>query len=141
METPTPEDARRTLEQLAEDAAAVRYPPLPRWFFPVQALLVAALFLAQLLPPDAAPEVTLAAAACAFVLGLRYWLYRDGVAGVTPDVGDMGWYLAGILGTTVTCFVVAGTTEAWWVWIFGAAVAAGIVLWTGRSYARTYGHA
>jgi hypothetical protein len=138
---PTPDEARRALAQLSEAETAVRYPPLPRWFFPAQALLVAGLFLAQLLPPDDAPKALFAAAVCAVVLGVRYWIYRDGVSGVTPDLRDMRWYLAGVVGTTVTCFVVGETTGAWWIWIAGAVVAAVIVLRTGYTYVKTYGHA
>ncbi len=36
METPSPQEARRALEQLAQDEDAVRYPPLPWWFFLAQ---------------------------------------------------------------------------------------------------------
>ena len=138
---PTPDEARQTLAQLSDDESAVRYPPLPRWFFPAQALLVTALFLTQLLPPDDAPKALFAVVVCAVVLGGRYWLFRDRVRGVTPDLQDMRWYLAGVLGTTVTCFVVGETTDAWWIWIAGAVVAAAIVLRTGSTYAKTYGHA
>lgn len=139
--TPTPDEARRALAQLSDAEDAVRYPPLPRWFFPAQALLVAGIFLTQLLPPDDAPKALFTVAVCGIVLGVRYWIYRDGVSGVTPDLRDMRWYLAGILGTTVTCFVVGETTDAWWIWIAGALVAAGIVLRTGSTYVKTYGHA
>jgi hypothetical protein len=84
-----------------------------------------------LLPEDA-PKAIFAVAVCAVVLGGRYRLFRDRVAGVTADLEDLTWCLAGVLGVTVTCFVVSETTDAWWVWIAGA-VAATIVLCTGRA--------
>ncbi|TKJ34587.1 hypothetical protein [Blastococcus sp. CCUG 61487] len=138
---PSPAEARETLAQLSADAGAVRYPPLPRWFFAVQSLLVAGFFLAQLLPPDDAPKASIALALCAVVLGARYWIYRDDVSGVTPSLRDMRWYLAGILGVTLACVVVDATTDARWVWAVGAVVVATIVLWTGRTYVATYGRA
>jgi hypothetical protein len=141
METPSPQDARRLLEQAAADAAAVRYPPLPRWFFFAQATLAAGVLLAQLLPPSDARHAAFAAAVAAIVLGGRYWLYRDGVAWVSPSPRDMLGFLAAVVGTVLTCLVVAETTGAEWIWIAGAVVVAGIVLGTGRAYRRTYGDA
>jgi hypothetical protein len=138
---PTPREARETLQQLSADTAAVRYPPLPRWFFAAQAALVAGICLAQLLPASDARKVMYAAAVAAIVLGGRYWLYRDGVSGVSPSLRDMGVFLVGVLGTVLACLVVAETTGAWWVWIVGAAVVAGIVLRTGHTYRKTYGDA
>jgi drug/metabolite transporter (DMT)-like permease len=139
--SPSPHDARETLQQLSADADAVRYPPLPRWFFLAQAALVAAICLAQLLPPSDARNATFAAAIAAIVLGGRYWLYRDGVSGVTPSLSDMGLFLAGVLGTVLGCLVVEETTGAWWIWIVGAVVVAGIVLGTGHNYRKAYGDA
>ena len=141
METPSPQDARAALDQLTADEAAVRYPPLPRWFFLVQATLAGGLLLAQLLPPADARPATVALAVAAVVLGGRYWLFRDRVSGVLPSSGDMLPFLAAILGTVLACVVVAGTTGAWWAWIVGAVVVAGIVLGTGRTYRRAYGDA
>jgi len=142
METPSAQDARSTLDQLAADEAAVRYPPLPRWFFPAQGVLIAGLLLAQLLPSTSdARSATAAVAVAAVVLGGRYWLFRDQVAGVQPSVRDMLPFLAAILGTVIACLVVDATTGAWWIWIIGAVVVAGIVLGTGRSYRKTYGDA
>ncbi|NEK58157.1 hypothetical protein GCU56_09755 [Geodermatophilus sabuli] len=141
METPSPQDARAMLDQLAADETAVRYPPLPRWFFPAQAALTAALLLAQTLPPSDARPATFAVAVAAIVLGGRYWVFRDQVAGVRPSAGDMLPFLGGVLGAVVVCLVVQETTGAWWVWIPGAVVVAGIVLGTGRRYRETYGDA
>jgi hypothetical protein len=139
--SPSPREARETLRQLSEDEHAVRYPPLPRWFFLAQAALAAGVCLAQLLPPSDARNATFAAAVAAIVLGGRYWLYRDQVSGVWPSFGDMLPFLAAVLGTVLVCLVVAETTDAWWAWIIGAVVVAGVVLGTGRSYRKAYGDA
>ena len=141
METPSRRDARATLDQLTADENAVRYPPLPRWFFPAQAALTACLCLVQLLPPSDARNAMFALAVAAIVLGGRYWLFRDRVSGVLPSSSDMLPFLAAILGTVVACLVVEETTRAGWVWIVGAVVVGGIVLGTGRRYRRTYGDA
>jgi hypothetical protein len=141
METPSPQEARATLDQLSDDESAVRYPPLPRWFFAAQAAVVAGLCLAQLLPSSDSRNATFAVAVVALVLGGRYWLYRDQVAWVSPSLRDMLPFLAGLLGTVLACLVVEETTGAWWCWIVGAVVAAGIVLGTGHTYRKTYGDA
>ena len=141
METPSPHDARAQLAQVAADEAAVRYPPLPRWFFVTQAALAAGVLLAQLLPPSDARSATFGSAVAALVLGGRYWLFRDRVSGVWPSVRDMLPFLAAVVGAVLVCLVVAETTGAQWVWAVGAAVVAGTVLITGRAYRRTYGDA
>ena len=138
---PTADDARRTLRQLSSDEAAVRYPPLPRWFFLAQAVLVACLCLAQLLPPSDARNATFAVAVAAIVLGCRYWLYRDQVAWVSVPFRDMAPFLAAVLGVFLGCLVVAESTGARWMWIVGAVVVAGIVLGTGQRYRREFGDA
>jgi hypothetical protein len=137
--SPSPREARETLQQLSQDEHAVRYPPLPRWFFLALATLLAGLFLAQLLPPSDARNATYAVTVAAIVLGGRYWLIRDQVAWVSPSLRDMLPFLAALLGTALVCLVVAETTDAWWAWIVGAVVVAGVVLGTGRSYRQAYG--
>jgi hypothetical protein len=139
--SPSPREARETLQQLSSDAEAVRYPPLPRWFFLAQAVLAAGIFLAQLLAPSDARNATFAVTVAAVVLGGRYWFFRDQVFLVAPSARDMLPFFAGVLGTVLGCLLVAETTSAWWVWIVGAVVAAGIVLRTGHTYRKTYGDA
>lgn len=127
------------LEQLGRDEDAVRYPPLPRWFFPLQAAAVACLLLAQMLAPSDARHATFAVAVASVVLGARYWLDREGVSWVSVRLTDMIPFLASILATCVLCWVVADSTGAPWVWAVGAAVAAAVVLHTGRRYRRDFG--
>ncbi len=136
---PSPDEARRTLDELGEDESAVRYPPLPQWFFLVMAALVAGLALAQLLDSSDARMATFALAVVALVLASRYWLNRDGVSWASVSVTDMLPFLVGILGTFALCAVIAAATGASWVWIVGAVVAGGIVIRTGRTYRREFG--
>ena len=136
---PSPQQAREALRQLAADESAVRYPPIPRWFFLAQAAVVAALHLAQLLPSSDAGKATFAVAVVAVVLGNRYWLNRGGVSWVSPDLGDMVPFLVTVLGGFVACWVVSETTGVWWCWIVGAAVGAVVVLVTGHRYVREFG--
>ncbi|MEN0130857.1 MAG: hypothetical protein AAGC49_15580 [Brevundimonas sp.] len=136
---PSPDEAQRMLDQLARDERAVRYPPLPRWFFPVMATVVAGLALAQLLPSSDAHRATLALGVIALVVASRYWLNREGVSWASARFADTLTFLAGILGTFAVCWVVSSTTGAWWIWIVGALVAGGVVLRTGRTYRREFG--
>jgi hypothetical protein len=136
---PSPHEARQTLQQLAADESAVRYPPLPRWFFAAMAAVVAALYLARLLPPSDADQATFAVAVVAVVLGARYWLYRDGVSWVSVRPSDMVPFLAAVCGTYGMCWVVSAATGAWWCWIPGAVLAAAVVLRTGQAYRREFG--
>jgi len=136
---PSVDEARRTLQQLSADEDAVRYPPLPWWFFTGQALLLACLCLAQLLPPSDAPKATFAVAVAAMVLGATQWMNRDGVSWVSVRPGDMVPFMAALGAVVVGCLVVAETTGAWWVWTIGAAACAGIVLRHGHVYRRVHG--
>lgn len=137
---PPPDDEiKATLRQLGQDESAVRYPPLPRWFFLVMAALVAGLALARLLEPPETTRATLALGVVALVLGSRYWLHRDGVSWASASFTDMVPFLLGILGTFCVSAVIAATTGAWWIWIVGAVVAGGIVLRTGHAYRKEFG--
>lgn len=139
--SPTPDEARELLAQLAGDESAVRYPPLPRWFYPVMAALVAGLHLVRMLPSEGAAAATLGLGAVAVVLGSRHWLYRDGVTGVTPSLRDMLPFLVAMVASFAGCALLADATGATWVWVIGAAFAAAVVLLTGRAYRREYGDA
>ncbi|PJI85503.1 hypothetical protein CLV34_3017 [Luteimicrobium subarcticum] len=127
------------LEQLAHDESAVRYPPLPHWFFLAMAAVVAGLALVQLLPPGDAHRATLAIGAIALVLASRYWLNRDGVSWASARFADTMPFLLSILGIFAVSWVVSSTTSAWWIWIIGAVLAGGIVVRTGRAYRREFG--
>lgn len=136
---PTPRQARETLQQLAEDESAVRYPPIPLWFFIAQAAAVAGLYLAQLLPPSDASKATFVVAVVAIVLGSRFWLNRDGVSWSSVKPADMASFVAAILGIFALCWVISATAGAWWIWIVGAVVASGIVVVTGHRYRQEFG--
>ena len=136
---PSPQDALEALRQIAADEDAVRYPPIPRWFFVAMAAVVAALYLAQLLPPSDTSKATFAVAVVAVGLGSRYWFNRDGVSWVSPRVADMVPFLAAVLGTFALCWVLEVTTGAWWAGIAGAVVAGAVVLVTGHRYVREFG--
>jgi hypothetical protein len=136
---PSRDEAKQTLHQLGHDESAVRYPPLPRWFFLAMAALVAGLALVQLMAPPEAHKATLALGVIALVLASRYWLNRDGVSRASARFADTVPFLLGILGTFALSWVISAATGAWWIWIVGAAVAGGIVLRTGHSYRREFG--
>ena len=141
---PTPRDARELLRQLTDDENAVRYPPIPAWFFAVQAAAVAGLHLVRLLPESDAGRATqlvgIAAIALASgALGTKYWMNRNGIAWTSARFGDMVPFLAGVVGTYAASWVLAETTGAAWVWLVGAVVAGTIVLVTGARYRREFG--
>ena len=137
--SPSPDEAKQTLRQLGEDESAVRYPPLPQWFFPAMAALVAGLALAQMMEPSESHQATLGLGVVTLVLASRYWLNRDGVSWASARFADALPFLLGILGTFGFSWVFSATTGAWWIWIVGAVLAAGIVLHTGRRYRRVSG--
>jgi hypothetical protein len=139
--SPTPREAAETLRQLDHDARAVRYPPIPLWFFVVMAGLVGGLFLARLLPASDAHRATLALGVVALVLGSRYWLNRPGVSWTSLKLTDMVPFLLAIYGTFALCWIVATATGAVAVWVAGALVGGGVVLHTGLRYRREYGDA
>lgn len=141
LESPDPEEARRSLAGVRADEDSVRYPPLPAWFFAAMALIVAALFCAQLLGSADASSATLALAIVAVVLGTRMWLRRQDVGWVTPRLGDMASFLALLLGTFVACWAVSALADTRWVWPVGAVVGAVVVLRTGTAYRREFGDA
>lgn len=136
---PSRDEAAQTLHQLGQDESAVRYPPLPRWFYPAMAALVAGLALAQLMEPPDSHQATLALGVVTLVLASRYWMNRDGVSWASARFTDSLPFLLGILSTFALSWVISATTTAWWVWIVGAVVAGGIVLRTGRTYRREFG--
>jgi hypothetical protein len=137
---PTAREAREVLQQLGEDEDAVRYPPIPMWFFVVQAGAVAGILLAQLLGPSDAHQATVGVAVASIVLGSRYWLNRDGVSWVSVKLTDMAPFLAAVLGICAACWTFAATTGSRWVWIVGAIAAGAVVLHTGHRYRREFGH-
>lgn len=137
--SPSADEARETLQQLGQDENTVRYPPLPPWFFLAGAAIVAGLHLARLLPSSAASKLTPALGAVAILLASRHWLRRDGVSWTSAKLADMVPFLVAVLGPFVLCLVISSTTGAWWVWILGAAVAAGIVVRTGHTYRQAFG--
>lgn len=136
---PSRDEAELTLHQLGQDEGAVRYPPLPRWFFPVMAAVVAGLALAQLMEPHESHQVTLALGVIALVIASRYWMNREGVSWASARFTDSVPFLLGILGTFALSWVVSATTGASWVWIVGAVVAGGVVLRTGGAYRQEHG--
>lgn len=136
---PSHDEARQTLHQLSEDESAVRYPPLPRWFFLAMAAVVAGPALAQLMEPSESHQTTLALGVLALVLASRYWLNRVGVSWASARFADMVPFRLGILGTFALSGIILAATGAWWVWVVGAVVAGGIVIRTGHSYRRELG--
>ena len=141
-EPPSAREAREAREALvlaSDGEDAVRYPPLPRWFFTTQAALMAALFLAQLLPsPDSSSQASFALAVAAVVLAATQWLNRPGVSWVQVRVRDLVPFTVALLGIFLGCLVVIETTSAWWVWIIGAVASATVVLRTGRAYGQAF---
>lgn len=135
---PSRDEVVQTLHQLGQDESAVRYPPLPRWFFPAMAAMVAGLALAQLMEPAESHKVTLALGVITLVLASRYWMNREGVSWASARFTESVPFLLSILGTFALSWVVSATTDAWWIWIVAAVVAGGLVLRTGHTYQREH---
>lgn len=131
--------AKELIEQLQRDEHAIRYPPLPLWFFITMASVVAGVHLAQLLPASDASKVSMALAIVGVIPAFRYWLCRDGVSWVSPRLADMAPFVGAIVGTYASCGIVSASTGADWVWALGAAVAGAVVLATGGRYRQAFG--
>lgn len=136
METPGAREAREALEQTARDEDAVRYPPLPAWFFPVMASLAAALNVVQL--SSRSSLLMLCITAVAIAVGSQSWFNAAGRAWISPSLRDMLPFLAGILSAVVAAALLDEAAGLRWAWIGSAIVCASIVLVTGRRYQRQY---
>ncbi len=103
------------------------------------ATLIAAYSLVQILPPSVSSKASMGLAIVAIVPAYRYWLHRDGVSWVSVKVSDLLGFVAVIVGAVVAAGVAAWLTGAWWPWVVSAVLTAGVVLYTGHVYRRSFG--
>lgn len=103
------------------------------------AAVIVGLALAQFLPSPEVTLVMLGLTVIALLVASKFWLNRDGVSWASARFADMLPFLLGVFGTFALSALISETTGAWWIWILGAAIMAGIVLRTGQNYRREYG--
>lgn len=132
---PGQDDARDALEAAARSEAVARHPSLPGWYFPLMALVVAAVVAAQMLPSS--QRVALLGLAVAVILMVnRHVQTSTGIVWDSTRLRGQVPFLAAVLGVILAAAITVAITENQWVWAVGAAVAAGVVVVTGVIYAR-----
>ena len=139
METNAPhpgqDDARDALEAAARSEAIARHPSLPGWYFPLMALVVAAVVAAQMLP-SSQRIAPLGTAVVVILLVNRHVQTSTGIVWDSTRLHGQVPFLAAVLGVILATAVTVAITESEWVWAAGAAVAAGVALVAGVIYAR-----
>jgi tellurite resistance protein TehA-like permease len=127
--------ARDALEAAARSEAVARHPRLPGWYFPVMALVVAAVMAAQMLPSSR--RVALLGAAIVVILMVnRYVQTSAGLVWDSTRLRGQVPFLVAVLGVVVATAVTVTISEDDRVWAVGAAVTAAVVLVAGAIYAR-----
>lgn len=139
METSAPrpghDDARDALEAAARSEAVVRHPSLPGWYFPVMAVVVAAVMGAQML--SSTQRISLLGAAIIVILMVnRHVQTSTGVVWDSTRLRGQVPFLVVVLGVILATAITVAITDDEWVWAAGAGVAAVVVLLAGVLYAR-----
>ena len=133
-------DEARAMLQVAEEAEdATRNPPLSWVFFIIQAVLVAVICCAQVLPGRASVVVSIVGFVVLVGVGMRWVFLR-------PGYGIVGLDGAGAFPFMMAAFVTVGIPAVFaigfdlsWLWLVAGALAGAIVLEMGRRYRRAVG--
>jgi len=139
METNSPrpgqDAARDALEAANRSEDVVRHPRVPRWYFPVMAVVVAAVIAAQMLPSG--QRVALLGVAVVVILMVnRHVQTSTGIVWDARRLRGQLPFVAVLLGVVIATAITVAITEIEWVWAVGAGVAAVVVLVAGVLYAR-----
>lgn len=131
---PDPKEAAAALRQIDRDRASMEFPPVPGWYYPILAALMAAAMLGQLLPSPGGAVVSLIMVLGCVVLARVY----------VNKVGVLSWLRPRQAWLPVTLVLVATFGAILldqvyglrWGWIVAAAVDAAAVLGFGIHYRR-----
>lgn len=134
-----PDDARRMLDAAQQAEQQTKNPPLPWVFFILQAVLLAGICAAQLLPVNAARTVTIIGVLAIVAVGTRWVFYRPGYGAVMPDMPGAFPYLLAMLIAVGVPAILAMELGLVWMWLIAALLAALITLEMGRRYRRAVG--
>ncbi len=134
---PTPEEAAAALRQADSDRTAMERLPVPGWYYPILAGLIAGVMLAQLLPSPFSFAGSLAAAVGVGALA-RVYVDKVGVLSwLTPR--QMWPPVVLILLFLFGALVVDQVYDQQWGWVVGAAANAAVLIVFGALYRRSTG--
>ncbi|AJT41121.1 hypothetical protein [Psychromicrobium lacuslunae] len=137
----SPEEARELLNLAKGEESATKNPQLSWWFFIVQAVALAMIFIAQVFPAPFSSGVAILGILVALILGIRNVFYRRGYGVVGLD-GDAAFpYLLIMLVLAGIPAVLAIGFEEWWLWLVAGVLAGLVTLEMGRRYRKATGNA
>ena len=128
------------LDTANREEQATKNPPLPRWFFIVQALALAVALMAQALPMPYSAGITALGIVTVIAVGVRSVYYRPGYGFVAPDGPSAFPYLITVLVGAGVPAVLAVSLETGWPWLVAGGLAAAATLDMGRRYRKAVGH-
>lgn len=131
---PNQDEARRALEIARHSEAVARHPRLPRWYFPLMAVVLAAVMLAQMLTDQRI--AVLAVAVVVLLVANRQAQASTGVVWDSTRLRGQVPFLVVVIGIVAATAATAALIDEPRVWILGAAAAAAAVLLTGLVYGR-----
>ena len=126
---PTPEEARVALRAAEQARSSIETIPVPGWYFPALALVIAVLALGQLLPGLATVAVALVALAGLGGL-VRVYVNKVGVRAQPGRAdGRLVWppTIGVLLAYTAAAVMDLGYGQTYW-WVAAAAIGAVIIL-------------
>lgn len=128
------------LDAANQEEQATRNPPLSWCFFIVQALALAAVFVAQVFSVPWWTGIATLGIVTVLAVGVRFVFYRPGYGFVAPDdgAGAFPYLLVLFVGVGVPAVLAIGL-EVRWLWLIAGALAALATLELGRRYRKVTG--
>ncbi|GAA3942226.1 hypothetical protein GCM10022383_20100 [Microbacterium soli] len=127
------------LDAANREEQETRNPPLPRWFFVVQALALAVALAGQALPLPWSAVVTALGIVTVVAVGVRQVFHRRGYGLVGLDGPGSFPYMISLLIGVGVLVILAISLELPWLWLIAGADAAVTTLEMGRRYRKATG--
>ena len=138
---PDPDEAQQMLDAARQAEQQTHNPPL-RWsFFITQALLLAVICSAQILPGTPSRLVTILGLVAVVAIGMRAVFARPGYGFSWPDGISLFPYMVAMFALVGIPAVLAIALEMSWLWLIAAALAAATTIEMGRRYRKALSHA
>lgn len=138
---PAPDEARKMLDAAEDAEGGTRNPPLPWAFFIAQAMLLAVICSAQMLPVSLSRVVTIVGLVAVVGIGMRWVFTRPGYGVVWPDGRATFPYMVAMFVLVGLPAVLAVGLGMSWLWLVAGAFAAATTLEMGRRYRKVVGSA
>jgi hypothetical protein len=127
------------LEEARRAEAETQNPPLPWWFFITQAVLLAVICSAQMLPLGPSRVVTILGLVAVVGVGMRMVFTRPGYGVVWPDGKATFPYMIAMMILVGVPAVLAVGLEVSWLWLVAGVLAGVTTLEMGRRYRKATG--